>query len=254
MTVFQFIEGTKTPCYFDEMPGQKKILIVLPLKPEFDAFIRFFKEKGQLFEASDGTKKLLKCEQLGLYAAQSGHGKKQTERTTRHFLDSFGFFDAVICAGTAGSLVNDLRPGDIVLGSETVEFDAKLLTDHIGSVLPHYEGDSTLIGGIFKAVEGRSDFKVIKAGIASGDEDILDHVRAEEIRKATGCSVAAWEGAGCASACRLTKSSFLEIRGVTDFADKNTKEVFFHNLESSIRNLASVVMDWLVKMNPRTSV
>ena len=212
------------------MPVKKKTLIVLPLKPEYDYFLGFFRDKGAVFENVDKKNSVIKCGQPGFYAAQSGHGKLQSAVKTRYLLDLYGPFDCVICAGSAGSLVNELRPGDIVLGAETVEFGASPMPEK--SFITRFGGDRALISGIIKAGHGLRDFKITKAGIASCDEDVTDPVRAGEIKKETRCSITAWEGAGCAAACRLTKTPFLEIR---------------------VRNLATVVRNWLAGENRETA-
>ena len=81
--------------------------------------------------------------------------------------------------------------------------------------------------------------------IASGDEDVVSSKRAHEIRAQTGAACVAWEGSGAARAALFNGIGSLEIRAVTDAADKEAPQRFEVNLPIPMANLASLLRLWL---------
>ena len=74
-------------------------------------------------------------------------------------------------------------------------------------------------------------FKVHFGKVASGDEDIIERIRAQELNTLTGALAVAWEGAGGARASCFMGIPHLEIRGLTDIADNDAPIVFDENLK-----------------------
>ena len=62
----------------------------------------------------------------------------------------------VICAGAAGSLVPKLSVGDIVVGTETVEHDYRLL--FATRPLPRFPGPGPSIVALLRSEQGMSGF------------------------------------------------------------------------------------------------
>ncbi len=87
-------------------------------------------------------------------------------------------------------------------------------------------------------------FRVHFGPIASGDEDIVDVARGQELRETTGAVAVAWEGAGGARACLFSGTPFVEIRGVTDNANHTAPADFETNLELAMDNLAALIIAW----------
>jgi adenosylhomocysteine nucleosidase len=92
---------------------------------------------------------------------------------------------------------------------------------------------------------GISDFRVAFDVVASGDEDVVASERAQEIREQTGAACVAWEGSGAARAALFNGIGSLEIRAVTDAADKEAPQRFDANLPIAMANLASLLRLWL---------
>src|SRR6516164_11183647 len=59
--------------------------------------------------------------------APGGHGKTQFAVQAQYLIDRFPSMGFVICAGAAGSLAPELSVGDVVVGTETVEHDYRVL-------------------------------------------------------------------------------------------------------------------------------
>ena len=81
--------------------------------------------------------------------------------------------------------------------------------------------------------------------IASGDEDVVTSERAQAIRDQTGAACVAWEGSGAARAALFNGIGSLEIRAVTDAADKEAPQRFDANLPIAMANLANLLRLWM---------
>src|SRR6516164_2307653 len=84
---------------------------------------------------------------------------------------------------------------------------------------------------------GLSGFRIAFDVIASGDEDVVSSSRAAEIRTQTSAVCVAWEGSGAARAAAFNNIGSLEIRGITDAADKEAPQDFHDNLPVAMANL-----------------
>jgi nucleoside phosphorylase len=153
-------------------------------------------------------------------------------------IDRFPSAELVICAGAAGSLHPDLTTGDVVVGTETVEHDFRLL--FATRPLPRFPGHAPSLARLRTAAQGVSAFRVAFDIIASGDEDIVSAVRAA-IRTQTRAVCVAWEGSGAARAATLSGLPSLELRAITDSADKEAPQDFAANLPVAMRHLAQLL-------------
>jgi hypothetical protein len=154
-----------------------------------------------------------------------------------------GYQNIVICAGAAGSLASQLSVGDVVVGTETVEHDYRLL--FASRPLPRFPGHGPSIDALRRSAHGVSGFQVAFDVIASGDEDVVTSERAQTIRDQTGAACVAWEGSGAARAALFNGIGSLEIRAVTDAADNEAPQRFDANLPIAMVNLASLLRLWL---------
>ena len=174
--------------------------------------------------------------------APGGHGKTQFAVQAQYLIDRFSLVELVICAGAAGSLAPDLSVGDVVVGTETVEHDYRLL--FATRPLPRFPGHGPSIDALRLVARGISGFQVAFDVIASGDEDVVTLERARAVRNQTGAACVAWEGSGAARASLFNGIGSLEIRAVTDAADKEAPQRFEANLPLAMANLASLLRLW----------
>ena len=223
-----------------------KILVVIPLQEEIDPFLKVCAERG--FQAEDsviGRLPVVLFPDLGITLAHGGLGKVQFAVQTQHLLDACPDWDLVICAGAAGGLVDELSVGDVVVATETVEHD---INNKFGEpLIPRFVGAATVIDGLRHVPLPPNSFEVRFGPIASGDEDVVDVERKEDLHKLTGALAVAWEGAGGARACRFSDVPFIEIRGVTDSANKSAASDFEVNLETAMKNVATLIVTWVRK-------
>ena len=213
-------------------------LVIIPTEAEVSAFLEALRESGRAVkELTEGRLRVAVVQELDMAVACGGLGKVEMGVRTQHLLDS-NDWSLVSCAGAAARLDPRVQIGDVVIGTETVEHDIR---KGRRDLLPRFQSDPALVGGLRAATqEMPTSFSVRFGPIASGDEDILDDLRREEVRDRTGALAVAWEGAGAARACLFSNTPFVEIRGITDNADPTGPEDFVANLASAMRNVSAI--------------
>src|SRR5215472_2746881 len=209
---------------------EPRLLILCPLAREWSFLV-------STFEASLHVERLHDLEIEGAYifdwralVAPGGHGKTQFAVQAQYLIDRFSSVELVICAGAAGSLALELSVGDVVVGTETVEHDHRLL--FATRPLPRFPGHGPSIDVLRRLAQGISGFRIAFDVIASGDEDVVTSERAQAIRDQTDAVCVAWEGSGAARAALFNRVGSLEIRAVTDAADKEAPQRFDANCQS----------------------
>ncbi|CAN5918347.1 hypothetical protein BH11MYX3_BH11MYX3_22100 [soil metagenome] len=220
-------EGTPNP-----------LLIVVPTQTEQAHLLSALAKVGATVEESK-LGRLATCQVSSLNAviALGGLGKTQFAVQTQHLL-TVREWRFVICAGSAGSLSDELSTGDVVVATETVEHDIRKVAR---STMPRFFADESLIARCRGVVQDLTNVRVQFGAIASGDEDIVGETRRAELRGSTGAVAVAWEGAGGARACQFSGVAFLEVRGITDIADANGPRDFAQHLATAMENVALVV-------------
>lgn len=222
-----------------------ELLIVTPLQEELDFFVQGCARRGYASECGVvGRLPIVQLPALGITVARGGTGKSQFAVQTQHLLDSCADWDLVICAGAAGALADGVSVGDVVVGTVTVEHDYN--NRFSTRPLPRFEGAQSAVAGLQRAVFPSDSFRVHFGTIASGDEDVVDRERRRTLHQATGALAVAWEGAGGARACQFSNVHFVEIRGVTDTADRDAPSDFQTNLEVAMANVATLIMAWVI--------
>lgn len=220
------------------------ILIVTPLQQEYDALAGGLRDRGRRAETRQlGRLSAQFFPELDLIMSRGGIGKAQFAAQTQHLIDRTRGVQLVICAGSAGALGEEVRIGDIVAGSATVEFD--YLAKFFPVPLPNFPGDEGALRELLALPLATLPFRLHVGPIASGDETILDRERAEQVRAQTGALANGWEGAGGARACAFSEVPFLELRGISDNADHTAAADFPQNLARALDNLAALVDLWL---------
>lgn len=219
-------------------------LIITPMKEELDFLLQNCTNRGFHTEnAMIGRLPVVRIPDLDVTLARGGLGKVQFAIQTQHLLDTCSDWDLIICAGAAGALVDEVRVGDIVVATTTVEHDYNNKFNE--RALPKFDGAPAAIAE-FKSVSHSTDtFSVHFGPIASGDEDVVETERKRMLHESTGALAVAWEGAGGAKACAFSGAPFVEIRGVTDTADHKAASDFEDNLEIAMSNLATLIISWI---------
>ena len=220
------------------------ILVAAPQVDEARPLLDAFRHRGHLSRALQvGAMECSAIPSLDMIVAIGGHGKTQFAVQTQYLIDRRPDARVFLCVGAAGSLTDSLKLGDIVVGTHSVEHDYKLR--FVSRPSPCYYPDAKLLQEFHETVRSNTfPFRVHFGPIASGDEDIVDPVRAQELRAATEALCVAWEGSGGARAACFNGLSFLEVRCITDGADSDAAVSFHENLVRVMPNVAELIIRW----------
>ena len=217
-----------------------KRLIITPMREELDLLLQSYTTAGFHAEgATIGRLPVVQFPDLGVTLARGGLGKAQFALQTQHLLDTCNDWDLIICAGAAGALVDGVCVGDVVVATKTIEHDYNNKFNK--RALPKFDGARTAIADLRSVSQSANVFSVHFGPIASGDEDVVETERRRAVHESTGALAVAWEGAGGARACVFSRIPFVEIRGVTDTADRNAASDFEENLGVAMNNLATLI-------------
>ena len=225
------------------MKPVSRTLIVTPLQEEFTDLHQSLGAFG-LKSFIERIGKLDTCyfPDLNVTLARGGHGKTQFGIQTQHLLDQASF-DLVMCAGAAGALAPEVRVGDVIVATSTLEHDYNL--KFAIRPKPSFPGDTKSIEQIKKLDLSDADFHVHFGIMAGGDEDVIEVTRGAELYQAHNALAVAWEGVGGARASAFSEVPYLEIRGATDTADHEAPVVFDVNLKIVMKNIAFLLFKWL---------
>jgi adenosylhomocysteine nucleosidase len=180
--------------------------------------------------------------EINVTLARGGHGKTQFGIQTQHLLDH-AEFDLVICAGAAGALAPEVRVGDVIIATSTLEHDYN--NKFSERPKPRFAGDAKSIEQIKALDLSDANFKVHFGIMAGGDEDVIEITRGAELRELHNALAVAWEGVGGARASAFSEVPYLEIRGATDTANHEAPVVFYINLKIVMKNIGFLLYKWL---------
>src|SRR5687768_8376508 len=221
----------------------ENILLVTPLKEEYDDLhgsLTFYGLKSQ--SGKIGRLDVYRFPEINVTLARGGHGKTQFGIQTQHLLDH-AQFDLVICAGAAGALAPEVKVGDVIIATSTLEHDYN--NKFSTRPKPQFAGDIKSIEQLKVLNLYDVDFKVHFGIMAGGDEDVIDIQRGAELRGLWDALAVAWEGVGGARAAAFSEVPYLEIRGATDTANHEAPVVFYINLNIVMKNIAFLLYQWL---------
>jgi adenosylhomocysteine nucleosidase len=225
------------------------IAILTPLQEELSILVAGLEQFGlQKTQLQLGNLDVFEFSEADLLIAHGGHGKTQFGIQAQYLICQAPQIELLVCAGAAGALSNSLNIGDIVVAIETVEHDYNL--KFVSRSLPRFPGDKQVIEVLQKLPTTHLDFSVHFGTVASGDEDIVDVARGQELARLTDGIAVAWEGAGGARACKFSEKCYLELRGVTDTANHTAATDFEVNLETAMNSLAQLIVDWTKSLKP----
>ena len=221
----------------------RSVLIVTPLKEEYDDLYKsLISHKLKSEQGKIGKMDVHRFPELNFTLARGGHGKVQFGVQTQYLLDQEKF-DLVICAGAAGALAPEVKIGDLIVATATVEHDYN--NKFSIKPKPQFAGDAKSLKQLKALKLPDADFKVHFGVMAGGDEDVIDVKRGAELHKTHNALAVAWEGIGGARACTFSQVPYLELRGATDTADHAAPVVFYINLKIVMKNIAHLLVGWL---------
>lgn len=176
-----------------------------------------------------------------------------------HFNPSAMFF-----SGTSGAIDQALRPGDVVIGTGTVQHDVGAVTSGgmvrlgvrngvTGAVDPLIvPAPEVLLAAARRAVagltlppiesaDGKRTPRILEGVIVTGDVFMSDTARRDEIRSSVGASAVEMEGAAMVQACRQFSVPCLVVRSITDRADGQAASSYKQFIAAASENAATLV-------------
>lgn len=222
-------------------------LLLTPLKIERKALVEALEAHGLSFTVDHvGLLPIYRNAQYGLIVAQGGHGKVQFGIQAQFLLGSISGIKRIFCVGAAGGLGKELKIGDVVVAEQVVEHDYRVR--FFKTELPRHQCDREFNSQLIEFGRDK-EFSVYQGVIASGDEDIIDSDRAEEVHQQTQAIAVAWEGAGGARVGTFNKVPYCEIRGITDLPFKEKQIDFNAQILVSMKNISSLLIHALSLKN-----
>ena len=223
----------------------QKILIVSPLQEEYSDLYHSL----SALDLKSHTERIGKLDvhrfpEINVTLARGGHGKTQFGIQTQHLLDH-AKFDLVVCAGAAGALAPEVKVGDVIVATSTLEHDFN--NKFSERPKPRFTGDAKSIEQLKALDLSDANFKVHFGIMAGGDEDVIEVTRGAELRELHNALAVAWEGVGGARASAFSDVPYLEMRGATDTANHEAPVVFHINLKIVMKNIADLLYQWLKK-------
>lgn len=171
-------------------------------------------------------------------------GKVNSARVCQMMIDNFDI-KLIINVGTAGSVDNRLDIGNIVVANKLVQYDFDVTP--FGRKLGEIENIGEDIWVKKELLDLFSDMEVHIGCIASGDKFIVNNEEKNNIRKIFEALCIEMEGASIAQVCLLDDIPFLVVRSITDKLDGSSKIEFEEFLESSSKQVASILKQVIKK-------
>ena len=220
-----------------------KTAILTPLQEELTLLVARLEQLGlKKRKIQVGNLDVFEFSEADFLVTCGGHGKTQFGIHSQYLLCQIPQIHLLVCAGAAGALSDALGVGDVIVATEIVEHDYNL--KFVSRPLPRFDGHSQAIEVLQNIPQTDLAFSIHFGAIASGDEDIVDVARGEELTNLTDCIAVAWEGAGGARACKFNKKYYVELRGVTDTVNHQAAVDFEANLVTAMSNIAQVIFKW----------
>jgi adenosylhomocysteine nucleosidase len=228
-------------------------VIVTAMADESAPFVDRADFVGEVSQVGHALHRLLSFEGRGVLLVQCGIGLVNSA-TAAAVAISATSTRVVISAGSAGGVGEDVRVGDVVVGSTYIYSgaDARAFGYALGQVpgMPEtYTGDQDLLGATLGAdVPG---LRVLAGTMISGDA-FIDASTVDAIRTAfPGALSTDMESAALAHASHLYGVPFLSVRGISDLCGPAAGADFLTHVDDAAERSARVVIGALHQIATR---
>ena len=161
--------------------------------------------------------------------------------------------DLIVNTGVAGALSSLLRPGDIVVSQNAVQYDMDTspLGDPVGLVsginVIHFPADKNAVELISKAADSLG-INNVKGTIASGDQFIASKEKKAYITENFGAIACEMEGAAIGHVCYVNDTPFAVIRAISDSADDSSHMDYGEFLKIAAERSFNVVTSFVKEL------
>ena len=216
----------------------KTVGIIFAMREELNELLKIL-ELQKEYKIFDLTFYECTFKDINCILVESGIGKVNASRTTQILIDNMNV-DYIFNIGVAGSVSNDVKICDIVIGNRLVQHDFDLTPfnhekGHIPNVGKYVQCDEYLLR-IAKSIKISNCHTGV---IASGDIFVQEMEMGKKINKKFDALCVEMEGAAIAQVCYLSRIPFLVIRSISDSPNKDNNEITFEEfLNKSSKKVA----------------
>ena len=180
----------------------------------------------------------------------SGIGKVNAAVCTQILIDDFNV-DYVINVGIAGGTVDNIYPGDVVIGENLVQHDMDVsgFGEKLGQI-PRldtfdFKCDATLIQYAKESCKDIKGHNYFAGRIVSGDQFIADASKIKWLNSEFECLACEMEGASIAQVCYLNEIPFIVIRSISDNASNGAHMEYDKFKDIAVENSTNILNDML---------
>ena len=220
--------------------------IIAAEKLEMEAIKEYMTDivTSQIFDLTFIKGKIDECECV---LVECGIGKVNASRTAQIMIDKYSP-DYIINVGSAGSTIDSLMVGDIIVGTKLIQydFDASDLGNYakgeVCGVGRFFESDKKLVDICSSYTDEYRDSNSILLGtIGTADLFLCDSQKSKALYDELGIMCVEMEGGAIAQACFLSQVPFLVVRGISDVPNGNNKIDFHTYLELASKKAGKIV-------------
>jgi adenosylhomocysteine nucleosidase len=204
------------------------VSIVVSLRQEFNAIVRRFKLKETLNDFDCPVRRGT-YQRVNLSIACCGPGKVNASRASEAMINRLTP-ELVVSAGLAGALSEELRVGDVVIGTNVIYHDTVCMTDagpKLRDLRAFRKGrlvrvrglkcDDLLLAASKKVAKAPGLLQRISFGrVATGDQMVVSVVARRHIQKMYDAIAVDMESAAVAQVCFIHKIRFASVRVISD--------------------------------------
>lgn len=213
-------------------------------------------DNAEILQVGELTFNIGKINNHNIIVVKSGVGKVNAALCTQYIIDKFKP-DFIINSGIGGGIACGLSVGDLVVGTELVQYDFDVsaigyargyMCTGVNPDKPTiFYSDKNLIEKFEKAVSiAAPSLNVHKGIIATGDCFISDINKKKEIREIFNASAVEMEGAAIAQVASINKIPFIIVRAISDLAD-DCAAVEHEFVETEMAELSSSAIEYLLQ-------
>ncbi|MBU3180126.1 5'-methylthioadenosine/adenosylhomocysteine nucleosidase [Clostridium psychrophilum] len=180
----------------------------------------------------------------------SGIGKVNAAVCAQILIDDF-HVDYIINVGIAGGTVDNIYPGDIVIGENLLQhdMDTTAFGDKLGQI-PRldtfdFKCDKKLIEYAKEACKDIKEHNHFTGRIVSGDQFIANIDKINWLNGEFECLACEMEGASIAQVCYLNKTPFIVIRSISDNANNGAKMDYEKFKDIAVANSTNILNNML---------
>ena len=229
----------------------KYVGIIAAMPEEMEAIkmkMSNLKEKDILnlkfFDGKIGNQKII--------LVKSGVGKVNAARTTQIMIDKFDI-DYIINIGSAGSINDEIKYGDIVIGKFVLQHDFDITAfghekGYISNIGVKLESNTKLIKRCEYVIKNMKEdsYKCVVGTIATGDIFCTSKKMKDKIRTKFNADCVEMEGAAIAQVAYLSNTPFIIIRSISDSPNEENQIDFNKYLKMAADRCAIFIENLMV--------